>query len=98
MISEAIEGFHDEWGMYPEEEQSATEILRDLSTPINGGGPLLLDLWQGDDGDRKDPWGRVYCMVRGTWERPPHFYSAGPNGIDEDCRQGSDDVRYPKEQ
>lgn len=93
MISDAVENYHNEWGSYPEEKQSATEILVTLSTPAHGGGPLLLNMWQGKNEKPQDPWGRAYCMEPGNWERPPQFYSVGPNGIDDRLRPGSDDVR-----
>jgi Type II secretion system (T2SS), protein G len=93
MISKAVESHHNEWGMYPDEGQSATQILVILSTPIRGGGPLLLNLWQGKNVTPRDPWGREYCMKSGNYERPPLFYSAGPNGIDDQLHPGSDDIR-----
>jgi len=96
MISNAVENYRDEWGMYPEEGQSATEILLNLSTPVRGGGPLLLNLWQGKNETPRDPWGREYCMESGNWNTPPRFYSVGPNGIDERMEIGSDDVRITR--
>lgn len=92
MISDAVESFNDEWGRYPLEGQSAKEVLVVLSTKIRGGCPLLLNLWQGENETPKDPWGRDYCMKSGDWDRPPVFFSAGPNGINEQMRFGSDDV------
>ncbi|WP_294391531.1 type II secretion system protein GspG [Prosthecobacter sp.] len=95
MIKQAISSHLIEWNRYPDESKSATETLILLKTPIRGGGPLLLDLWQGEE-EPKDPWGRDYCMLPGSRERPPVFYSSGPNGKDEGGYAGTDDVIAPE--
>ena len=95
LIKQAISNHVIEWNGYPNESKSATETLIKLKTPIHGG-PLLLDLWQGKEDEPKDPWGRDYCMLPGSQERPPVFYSSGPNGKDEGGHAGTDDVIDPE--
>lgn len=92
MIKQALVFHFTEWNRHPDASKSASEILSMLKTPIRGGGPLLLDLWLGEAGVPKDPWGRDYCMLPGGRDVPPVFYSPGPNGKDEQGHAGTDDV------
>lgn len=96
MIKLAISAHALEWNRYPDESKSANEILISLKTPLPGGGPLLLDLWQGKGEKPKDPWGHDYCMQPRSRERPPVFYSMGPNGQDDGGHTGTDDVIAPQ--
>lgn len=71
MIRQALAFHFTEWNRHPDTSMSASEILTMLKTPIRGGGPLLLNLWQGKEEAPKDPWGRDYCMLpRGGMVHP----------------------------
>ncbi len=95
MIENGLKSFYDEFGTFSFESMSATEVLKFLCTRFSGG-PIFVELWQGQGTQPIDPWGRAYCMIPGDFQTAPFFYSAGPNGIDEGARSGSDDVTKHK--
>jgi len=94
-LAKGSEDFHAEFGLYP--TGSAEEIIQILTHQLPGGGPVLIHLDYSEGKQPVDPWGINYHVLPTTEDKPPEFYSSGPNRIDESCRPGSDDVYIAKQ-
>lgn len=89
-IHSALHSHYTDYSAYP------TGSAKDVFDALDGKNPRgvrFLSVRRSPGGIPLDPWKREIVFTPGTSVMSPAVHSMGPDGIDQSCAPGSDDVR-----